>query len=400
MTLVVVETAQTQCPNCRSILRVERRFIQAEDSRVRCGQCLFVFSARDHQVQNRTQKQPSSVPERAPSSQSAPVRRAVVSDQSVVHKKPTMEGTPRQQNKAPDSGGQPVSRESRKPLSEWPAQPQEKFPDEFNDTNHHEPRIDIEDWTLNNDPVHWGLGSDSKEQSSPVHSSHKHSSESIDHDEIVDLFTKAVDQAHQSNQSEKPLDMPESVMAYGQSEGVHFRREPRGRKALNSFKNPVMKGANQTFGAWGSAVIGLMFVVIIAVAIIWGNRESLAQSRFSRPIVASVCGLLGCQLAPIRDVDVITLVRRQVYSHPQVPNALVISILMRNDATFPQPFPGVRVKMSDQRGVSIAERDFGAELYRNNFADGGLMAPGVNEQITLEVADPGENANAFSFTFY
>ena len=38
----------TECPHCLSILKVSAELIYAGDPRVRCGECLRVFSARDH----------------------------------------------------------------------------------------------------------------------------------------------------------------------------------------------------------------------------------------------------------------------------------------------------------------------------------------------------------------
>lgn len=38
----------TECPHCLSVLKVSAELIYAGDPRVRCGECLRVFSARDH----------------------------------------------------------------------------------------------------------------------------------------------------------------------------------------------------------------------------------------------------------------------------------------------------------------------------------------------------------------
>ncbi len=41
----------TECPHCLSVLKVSAELIYAGDPRVRCGECLRVFSARDHLTQ-------------------------------------------------------------------------------------------------------------------------------------------------------------------------------------------------------------------------------------------------------------------------------------------------------------------------------------------------------------
>lgn len=41
----------TECPHCLTVLKVSAELIYAGDPRVRCGECLRVFSARDHLTQ-------------------------------------------------------------------------------------------------------------------------------------------------------------------------------------------------------------------------------------------------------------------------------------------------------------------------------------------------------------
>ncbi len=41
----------TECPHCFSVLKVSAELIYAGDPRVRCGECLRIFSARDHLTQ-------------------------------------------------------------------------------------------------------------------------------------------------------------------------------------------------------------------------------------------------------------------------------------------------------------------------------------------------------------
>jgi len=83
-----------------------------------------------------------------------------------------------------------------------------------------------------------------------------------------------------------------------------------------------------------------------------------------------------------------------------VPNALIISASLRNDAAVTQAFPEVDIVMSDLDENRIAMRRFRPQEYLGDartIATG--MAPGSTAALVFEVADPGKNAVAFEFKF-
>jgi hypothetical protein len=60
-----------------------------------------------------------------------------------------------------------------------------------------------------------------------------------------------------------------------------------------------------------------------------------------RPLLHASLRTLNCTLPPVRDVAKLRLLARNVQAHPTVPNALMISASVRNDAAFTQPWPFV-----------------------------------------------------------
>ncbi|MDH5777941.1 MAG: DUF3426 domain-containing protein, partial [Gammaproteobacteria bacterium] len=91
---------------------------------------------------------------------------------------------------------------------------------------------------------------------------------------------------------------------------------------------------------------------------------------------------------------------RDVRSHPRAKNALLISAVFVNQASYDQPFPDILVKLSDLTASMIVQRRFKPHDYlaaeRREFQ---MMKSGVPVQISLEVLDPGNDAVNFEFSF-
>ena len=91
---------------------------------------------------------------------------------------------------------------------------------------------------------------------------------------------------------------------------------------------------------------------------------------------------------------------RNVVSHPNAENALLITSTIKNNAEFVQAFPDMVLTFSDINQKVIAHRTFKPEEYLAKDVDIAQgMAPGIPIRITLEIVDPGEAAVNFEFDF-
>ena len=142
-------------------------------------------------------------------------------------------------------------------------------------------------------------------------------------------------------------------------------------------------------------------VLLLAVATQWvyANRSEIMASPQLQPLMNHLCKHMGCTLDPLRDLDKIELLRRSVYSHPNIDKALIISLAVINNADFSQPFPVLRIRMADVRGQIVAQRDFEPENYLDGTSAGQQMAPGSPVTVTLEIHDPGNDALTFELEF-
>jgi len=148
--------------------------------------------------------------------------------------------------------------------------------------------------------------------------------------------------------------------------------------------------------ALGSGVLAMTLLAQIGYA----ERAPLLDDARVRPWFDRACATLGCKLPLRHDPARLALLSRDIRPHPSVPNALIISASLRNDAAVTQAFPEVDIVMSDLDENRIAMRRFRPQEYLGDartIATG--MAPGSTAALVFEVADPGKNAVAFEFKF-
>ncbi len=148
-------------------------------------------------------------------------------------------------------------------------------------------------------------------------------------------------------------------------------------------------------------ILGIVVLTPLLLAqIAYAERHDLLASAVARPWLERICAGLGCHLPLAHDTAALTLLARDVRPHPSVPNALIISAMLRNDARVAQAFPVVEITLADLDERRIAMRRFAPAEYvgdARTIAHG--LAPGATSALVFEVADPGKNAVAFEFKF-
>ncbi|MEO7917052.1 MAG: zinc-ribbon and DUF3426 domain-containing protein [Dokdonella sp.] len=143
-----------------------------------------------------------------------------------------------------------------------------------------------------------------------------------------------------------------------------------------------------------AALLSLTLVMELA----WAQRDQWADDARVRPMLDRACASLGCALALRQDLSKLVLTSREVRPHPSVPDALLISATIRNDATFAQAFPAIRIRLSDLREEPVASRRFVASDYLVDSSDTRRgLAPQASAVLVFEVTDPGRDAVAFEF---
>lgn len=146
-----------------------------------------------------------------------------------------------------------------------------------------------------------------------------------------------------------------------------------------------------------------MMSVVLAVALLWQAKMALAEGRMRLPDTAwgeKICDTIGCaELSRPIDLTNVSLVSRNIRSHPGRDNALIISASMIKTHSEDNRFPALSIRLSDLDGQVIAMRRFQADEYltpdivKAGFINNTLVP------ITLEIQNPGEHAVAFEIGF-
>lgn len=145
--------------------------------------------------------------------------------------------------------------------------------------------------------------------------------------------------------------------------------------------------------------LNLVLLIVLAGQLLFVQRAVFAQQPQLRPVLEPMCEIAGCELAPLRAVDRIELVRRDVYEHPSREDALLIDATMVNNAGFSQPYPMFTVGLGDQRGRIMSRRSFAPGEYLDQYTPGARMIPGLPVRVTLGLAAPDHPTHTFEFAF-
>ncbi len=150
--------------------------------------------------------------------------------------------------------------------------------------------------------------------------------------------------------------------------------------------------------AWASGLIMLLMLFVFQYS--YFKRDQLIKNESLQPWVQTVCNITHCRMPLQSDVSKIELSHRDISSHPKVKDALLITVVIVNNASFPQPFPAMEIRLSDINGQMVARRIFYPDEYLDADVDlrNGLSAQSP-VQLALEIADPGKTAVNFEFSF-
>jgi hypothetical protein len=123
------------------------------------------------------------------------------------------------------------------------------------------------------------------------------------------------------------------------------------------------------------------------------NFETLAIKPATRPWFEEACSRIGCRLPDIPDPSKLKIEELVVRKHPNVAGALVVDAILKNNARFPQPFPMLQLRFSNNANEVVASRLLKPMEYLKGEAKLlRRMPPDTPIRISLDVVDPGTSA--------
>ena len=149
-----------------------------------------------------------------------------------------------------------------------------------------------------------------------------------------------------------------------------------------------------------------VFLAIVIVALLAGlyalrHRHHLADKPLIRPAYGLWCLAKGCEVPARLDTSKLAVVSKQIFSHPTIDDALVITLVIRNTADFEQRFPKLFLWLSDRTRRTVASNEFEPADYlpENNMPLNSKLGAGEQQRISLDVLDPGDDAVSLELTF-
>ena len=156
-----------------------------------------------------------------------------------------------------------------------------------------------------------------------------------------------------------------------------FDLRPRPRRAA---RDSGLGGAQRRFILWlGAAVVSALLLV---VQVVHQNREWLAHGPF------------GAGMPAPASLSAYQLRQWGVTGDPDANGTLKVRASILNTAAQLQPYPLLRVTLADRFGKGIGARDFEPSEYVGK-PTARLLAPGERVDATLQILDPGKNAEGF-----
>jgi hypothetical protein len=160
-------------------------------------------------------------------------------------------------------------------------------------------------------------------------------------------------------------------------------------------RNGGRRGALRRPLIWwlGAAIVSTLLLI---AQITQQNREWLiahAHGPFGAGIRA-LYGALGAPLPAPANLSAYQLRQWGVTGDPDANGTLRLRASILNAAAQLQPYPLLRVTLADRFGKGIGRRDFEPTEYLGK-PTARLLAPGERVDATLEILDPGKNAEGF-----
>ncbi len=147
-------------------------------------------------------------------------------------------------------------------------------------------------------------------------------------------------------------------------------------------------------------LIGILLLLVFAIAqaTYYQRYELISNPRYQQQIL-QLCELVPCADSQFSSSRQIKLLERNVFTHPVMSNALMVTGSFVNEAPFPQKLPKLLVTLFDIQGNLIANRQFVSDEYLQPGNELTGLQSNKPIQFRLEILDPGTEALTYEFEF-
>jgi predicted Zn finger-like uncharacterized protein len=396
---------QTQCPNCQTRFRVTDEQLGIAKGKVRCGNCMNVFNAIEHQVISATGQKagPPTAPEK-PSPKSTPPDASGVSEEDFV-----FADNPEEDAAEGRYAGTKLTF-SDDELSDSFRSFDEREATDYKDVDTDTSNEDVdESWAeailKEDEPASRRQTSAPRPErmSEPAPQPEPDSEPSLDQEPVFDSPPSPSEAGPEPTQTDVPFDnfVDESGFDFDEPDrpGDSFHAEPPFRDLRRDpiGSDPGKGGGVRTL-VW--SLIVLMLVGVLVAQVTWFQFDRLSAIPELRPFYEKGCELAGCELKPLINVDAIQSRKLVVRTDPDNRSQLVVDAVIINRADFEQPFPAIALTFSNLNGDVVAQSVFTPDEYlAGEGKELDAMPTDTPVRIAISIRDPGRDAVNYNILF-
>jgi predicted Zn finger-like uncharacterized protein len=328
----------TQCPNCETTFRVTSEILRVADGQVRCGRCHTQFDALQRLIDEEA---PQELRPRAESRETPPPDPAIEVEEPAAHEEITLEG------KHIEITGTYLVLDG----SAQGGQPQVR----------HEV---IEEWV------------------------------EIDDEDLQATLTPEAPEPDAIDEPDEQTDQEPAAYEEPQATSAATEPEPEAEPApdLDLF---APKARRRSRLVW--RILALPLALLLIAQVVHQYRSDLARHPRLGQTIADVYDALGMKLTPDWNLHAYEIQHWAV-----VPDVATGTLNLRasvtNRASFPQPYPLLKLTLEDRWGDTVRAREFEPSEYLDSgAATDRLLAPAQRASVAIAIVDPGPDAAGFRF---
>ncbi len=167
----------------------------------------------------------------------------------------------------------------------------------------------------------------------------------------------------------------------------HVELPPRERHAPTTPRKPLH------INGWGAGVV--LLALLLGIQVVNAHRLALSHTPLLGKPLSALYSALGHPITPPPAPGAWLVSNINVTSDPESPGALSITGTLANSAGFAQPWPILRIELTDRYGNALRARDFTAGMYLPVNQAASWLNPGMAVRFRINVVDPGPEAVGF-----
>jgi predicted Zn finger-like uncharacterized protein len=189
------------------------------------------------------------------------------------------------------------------------------------------------------------------------------------------------------------LEMLSGIESAADAESIVELEQPRRpvRRRRSPFEHAPQE-SGRSFIPWLAAAITAG--VLLIAQVVHQNRDWLAAHAPLGGSLRALYSTMGTPVAPPANLSAYQLRQWGVTGDPAGDGTLRVRASILNTAAQLEPYPLLRVTLANRFGGSIGTRDFEPSEYLGK-PTAKLLAPGERADATLDILDPGKNAEGF-----